>query len=72
MNTTTLNIGSTPFAPQQILMSWIDRHDRPEPTVDNGDGTLTVASVYCLDGVAHVQRDVIPATMPAARELLGY
>lgn len=62
----------TTFTARQILISWIDRHDRPEPTIDNGDGTLTVASAYVFDGAAHIQCDVIPATMPAARALLGY
>lgn len=55
------------------LMRWIDTHDRPEPTVDNMDGTLTVASV-CTDarGVVTIEHDLIPATMQAARDLLGY
>lgn len=57
---------------RQALITWIDRHDRPEPTIDNGDDTLTVASVYCVNDEVRVQHDVIPATMAAARALLGY
>ncbi|MCA8237716.1 hypothetical protein [Burkholderia cenocepacia] len=60
------------FTARQVLIAWIDRHDRPEPTVDNGDDTLTVASAYSFDGAVRVQRAVIPATMVAARALLGY
>ncbi|MFJ1253405.1 hypothetical protein [Cupriavidus sp. CuC1] len=56
----------------QNLIRWIDTHDRPQATVDNGDGTLTVSSVECRNGIAHVVQDVIPATMAAARDLLGY
>jgi hypothetical protein len=57
----------------QTLIAWIDSHDRPEATVNNGDGTLTVASV-CVDaaGVITIAHDIIPATLEAARELLGY
>ena len=55
------------------LIAWIDGHDRPEPTVDNGDGTLTVATTCVAgDGAVFIERDVIPATMSAARDLLGY
>jgi hypothetical protein len=54
------------------LIRFIDSHDRPSPTVDNGDGTVTVSSIECRDGVASEVRDVIPATMAAARDLLGY
>lgn len=55
------------------LIAWIDSHDRPEPTIDNGDGTLTVAT-SCVDasGRCFIEHDVIPATMSAARDLLGY
>lgn len=54
------------------LIAWIDHHDRPEPTVDNGDGTLTVSSVYVGADGPLVGRDTIPATLQAARDLLGY
>lgn len=54
------------------LIRFIDSHDRPTPTIDNGDGTLTVSSIECRDGIAGEVRDVIPATMSAARDLLGY
>jgi hypothetical protein len=55
------------------LARWIDSHARPEPTVNNEDGTLTVAS-YCIgpDGMRFIEHDTIPATMQAARDLLGY
>ena len=55
------------------LVAWIDSHDRPQPTIDNGDGTLTVASEYVdAAGKVSIERAVIPATMSAARDLLGY
>jgi hypothetical protein len=59
------------------LISWIDTHDRPSPTVDNGDGTLTVHSVVAARDAfgamyGEVIAEVIPATMSAARDLLGY
>jgi hypothetical protein len=55
------------------LITWIDSHDRPEPTIDNGDGTVIVASEAILaGGQLVVEREVIPATMSAARDLLGY
>jgi hypothetical protein len=59
------------------LIAWIDSHDRPESTVDNGNGTLTVYSVeltWTLAGERDVEivSNVIPATMAAARDLLGY
>jgi hypothetical protein len=61
------------------LIKWIDSHGTAAPTVDNGDGTLTVSSV-CVQtnlpeghpGRVFVERDVIPATLSAARDLLGY
>jgi hypothetical protein len=59
---------------RQRLITWINSHTpRPEPTVDNLDGTLTV-STECVakDGSIKVEHDIIPATMRAARELLGY
>lgn len=57
----------------ETLIRWIDSHDRPEPTIDNGDRTLTVASVLVTScGVIHIERQVIPATTEAARHLLGY
>lgn len=54
------------------LIRWIDTHDRPRPTVINTDGTLTVTSIESRDGVAHEVQNVIPATLQAARDLLGY
>lgn len=54
------------------LAAWIDQHDRPEPTVINADGTLTVATVAITNGKATIERDTIPATASAARALLGY
>ena len=54
------------------LIRWIDSHNLPEPTRDNGDGTLTVACVATKDGVAFIEREKIPATRKAARDWLGY
>ena len=56
------------------LIAWIDSHEpRPEPTIDNKDGTVLVASEsVAQDGVITIERDIIPATMQAARDLLGY
>ncbi|QNB14283.1 hypothetical protein G5S35_22355 [Paraburkholderia tropica] len=57
----------------QRLIAWIETHYTPEPTIDNGDGTLTVASVVVdRDGKTFIEHDVIPATLQAARDLLGY
>lgn len=55
------------------LMAWIDSHDPPEPTIDNGDDTLTVSCV-CVEsgGRTFIERSVIPATMKAARDWLEY
>jgi hypothetical protein len=55
------------------LMAWIDGHFGPEPCTFNGDGTLTVAAVaFDASGRRFVEREVIPATISAARDLLGY
>ncbi|RQY01114.1 hypothetical protein [Burkholderia stagnalis] len=55
------------------LIRWIDTHDLPEPTVDNGDGTLTVACVMCAAGQrSTIERSTIPATRKAAHDWLGY
>ncbi|WP_321817057.1 MULTISPECIES: hypothetical protein [unclassified Paraburkholderia] len=55
------------------LIQWIDDHDRPERTLYNGDGTLTVSSVSVDEiGRTSIERSVISATMSAARDLLGY
>ncbi|MDY7802802.1 hypothetical protein U0E23_10020 [Burkholderia stagnalis] len=54
------------------LIRWIETHNPPEPTIDNGDGTLTVACVATKDGVAFIEREKIPATRKAARDWLGY
>lgn len=58
----------------QSLIRFIDSHFPPEPTIDNGDGTLTVASavVNVNTGASFIELDVIPATLTAARALLGY
>ncbi|MCA8266452.1 hypothetical protein [Burkholderia vietnamiensis] len=58
----------------QILIAWIDSHDTVEPTVDNRDGTLTVACscVNVNTGESFVEHSTIPATMTAARDWLGY
>lgn len=52
------------------LISWIESHGNH--AIDNGDGSLTVTSIECKDGIAREIEDVIPATLPAARDLLGY
>lgn len=55
------------------LIAWIDSHHLPEPTIDNGDGTLTVAcESVALDRSVSVEREKIPATLKAARDWLGY
>lgn len=52
------------------LMRWIDSHDRPEATVySTDDGTLTVCSALS-DGT--LIWEVIPNSLQAARDLLGY
>ncbi|VVE56979.1 hypothetical protein PAQ31011_05166 [Pandoraea aquatica] len=55
------------------LVKWIDDHYPAEPTIDNGDGTLTV-SVLCVpaEGDSFVERSVIPANLKSARDWLGY
>ncbi|RNM03055.1 hypothetical protein EGA29_20020 [Ralstonia pseudosolanacearum] len=56
------------------LARWIDKHHPAEPTLVNEDGTLTV-SVECFHsptGKRSVERSVIPATLIAARDWLGY
>jgi hypothetical protein len=51
----------------------VDGHFGPEPCTFNGDGTLTVAAVaFDASGRRFVEREVIPATISAARDLLGY
>ncbi|MDE1179462.1 hypothetical protein [Paraburkholderia sp.] len=55
------------------LIAWIDSHDRPEPTIDNGNGTLTIATMCVAADRRHfIEYETIPATMQAAREVLGY
>ncbi len=56
------------------LIRWIDSHYPAEPTVDNGDGTLTISCecVNTITGSVFVEREVIPATLAAARAALGY
>lgn len=55
------------------LIEWINGHGCPERTVFNGDGTLTVATtVVDMSRRTSIEHDVIPATMHAARDLLGY
>ncbi|WP_217481856.1 hypothetical protein [Burkholderia lata] len=56
------------------LIRWIDSHNPAEPTIDNGDGTLTVACA-CVNvntGASFVEHSTIPATLKAARDWLGY
>ncbi|MGR9587115.1 hypothetical protein [Pandoraea sputorum] len=55
------------------LVKWIDDHYPAEPTINNGDGTLTVA-VLCVPehGDSFVERSVIRANLKAARDWLGY
>ncbi|WP_208459261.1 hypothetical protein [Paraburkholderia phenoliruptrix] len=56
-----------------LLIEWINGHYPPEPTLFNGDGTLTVATtVVDAGGRTFIEHDVIPATLHAARDLLGY
>lgn len=63
----------------QTLIHWIDKHDTAAPTIENGDGTLTVSS-WCVRTTLPVdhpdrvfmERAIIPATLSAARDLLGY
>jgi len=52
------------------VISWIESHGNHAS--DNGDGSLTVTSIECKDGIARKIEDVIPATLGAARDLLGY
>ena len=53
------------------LMRFISSHGNP--VVDNGDGTLTVTSeAVDRNGVVHFVPETIPATLAAARDLLGY
>ncbi|MGU4696744.1 hypothetical protein K6L09_08760 [Burkholderia cepacia] len=55
------------------LIRWIDSHHLPERTIDNGDGTLTVACVViAADDTSSIERSKIPATRKAARDWLGY
>jgi hypothetical protein len=55
------------------LIAWVNEHGCAEPTLYNGDGTLTVACVAVdISGRTFIERDVIPATLSAARDLLGY
>lgn len=56
------------------LMRWIDSHDRPAMTLfDTASGELIVSSVS-LDGIggSFEVQERIPATLAAARDLLGY
>lgn len=61
------------------LIHWIDNHDTAAPTIDNGDGTLTISS-WCVrtnlpQGHADrvfMERVIVPATLSAARDHLGY
>jgi hypothetical protein len=52
------------------LIRWIETHDAVV-TADHGD-SLTVRSTAVKDGVAFDVFDTIPATLSAARDLLGY
>ena len=52
------------------LIRFIQSHGNP--VVDNRDGTLTVTSIAVDNGIASEVKDTIPATLGAARDLLGY
>lgn len=52
------------------LIRFIESHGNA--CTDNGDGTLTVTSIEACNGVAREVLDTIPATLTAARDLLGY
>jgi hypothetical protein len=61
------------------LIRWIDSHNMAEPTTDNGDGTLNVSctcvNTHLPEGHAErtfIERSVIPASLSAARNYLGY
>jgi hypothetical protein len=55
------------------LIAWVDGHGCAEPTLYNGDGMLTVATIAVdISGRAFIERDMIPATLSAARDLPGY
>ncbi len=56
--------------PTTHLIRFIDSHGAP--CVANVDGTLTVTSEVVTNGVVSLVEDTIPATMAAARDLLGY
>ncbi|MDW3684876.1 hypothetical protein RA280_24610 [Cupriavidus sp. CV2] len=56
--------------PTTRLIRFIESHGNP--CFANADGTLTVTSIECRDGVAREVQETIPATMAAARNLLGY
>ncbi|QND94349.1 hypothetical protein SY91_01748 [Burkholderia cenocepacia] len=59
--------------PTETLIRWIDSHYTAAPTIDNGDGTLTVSTVSVdREGRVFTERDTIPATLSAARDLMGY
>lgn len=56
------------------IARFIDEHHMPRPTEVNADGTLTV---YCEEIVlstreVRIVAERIPATMAAARAILGY
>jgi hypothetical protein len=53
------------------LIKFIESHDM-NTAFDNGDGTLTVTSVECRNGVACDAISRIQATFEAARDHLGY
>lgn len=56
------------------LMRWIDSHFLPAPTrFDVETGMLIVTSEEVdRNGVVHFVPETIPATLAAARDLLGY
>jgi hypothetical protein len=63
-----------PTMKEQTLAAWIDSHGTAEPTIDNGDGTLTVACscVNVHTNASFIERSTIPGTLSAARDWLGY
>lgn len=56
------------------LMRWIDSHDRPALTRFAVETGMLIVSSIELDGVGGSReiQETIPATLAAARDLLGY
>ncbi|WP_454751659.1 hypothetical protein [Cupriavidus necator] len=56
--------------PTTNLIRFIESHGNTAK--ENADGTLTVSCQVSVNGVASVDLVTIPATLAAARGLLGY